>query len=391
MTCTEPSIVVAGNGLSGICAVLSLNQCGHHVRWISPAIKECDGLWPESVQLSGLLSLDKLVEIEPILDKCAIPVSSHYSCWGSTHLTQRPVSFNGAHQKNLILIDKQKLIHQLQLATNTKKIIRQSSRIRTITKDRGAFTGKTREGKIFRSRFIIDATGANSALRHTKASSRSIDHFHVLCWKLSNAENSRIHSTFLEAAPTGWWYAAPRMHGGLSLIFATDLNQSTDHDVKTTHYIAERLNETTHLKHWIKDLRLHHFSAPIIRHYSVQYQQQTTEVSNQSSGLAFLVAGDAAICLDPLSSHGSTNAIWSGLQVAECVDHLHHQWSTDRCIAYRKAIEQSMIHHLNSRRTIYEQETRFSDHPFWTTRREHCHLHGLSSKQSDHHRQSQER
>lgn len=390
LTCTEPSIVVAGNGLSGISAVLSLNQCGHHVRWVSPAMKEFDSLWPESVQLSGLLSLDKLVEIEPILKKCAIRVSSHYSCWGSTHLTQRPVSLNGAHQKDLILIDKQKLIHQLQLAMNTEKIIRQSSRIRTITQNSGEFTGETREGVTFKSRFIINATGANSSLHYTKTASKSIDHFHVLRWQLGNVENSRIQSTFLEAAPTGWWYAAPRLHGGLSLFFATDLNQSTDHDVKTTRYIAEKLNETTHLKHWIKDLNLHHFSAPIIRHYSVQYQQQTTQVSNQTNGPAFLLAGDAAICLDPLSSHGSTNAIWSGLQVAECVDHLHQQWSTDRCIAYRKAIERSMIHHLNGRRKIYEQETRFSDHPFWTARREHCHLHGLSSKQSDHHSQSLE-
>jgi len=167
LTCTEPSIVVAGNGLSGISAVLSLNQCGHHVRWVSPTIKKFDNFWPESVQLSGLLSLNKLVEIEPILKKCAIPVSSHYSCWGSTHLTQQPVSLNGAHQKDLILIDKQKLIHQLQLATHTEKIIRQSSKIRTITQCRGEFTGKTREGASFKRRFISDATGAISVLLHT--------------------------------------------------------------------------------------------------------------------------------------------------------------------------------------------------------------------------------
>jgi flavin-dependent dehydrogenase len=388
LTFTERSIVVAGNGLSGTSAVLSLNQLGHQVRWLAPEIKEFDRNWPESVQLSGLLSLDKLVEIEPILKKCAIPVSSHYSCWGSTHLTQRLVSFNGAYEKDLILIDKQRLIHQLQLATNTENINRQSSKIRSFTQDRGAFIGELRDGESFKSRCAIDATGANSALLHSKDEISSIDHFHILCWQLSNAENTRIHSTFLEAAPTGWWYAAPRLHGGLSLFFATDLKQSTCRDVKTTQYIAEKLNETTHLKHWIKDLKLNQVSAPIIRHHSVQYQQQTMQVSNQTSKHAIFVAGDAAICLDPLSSHGSTNAIWSGLQVAECVDHLHQQWSTDRCIAYRKAIERSMIHHLNGRQQIYEQETRFRDHPFWTARRERCHLQGHCNKQSDHPSQS---
>ena len=388
MTCTKSSIVVAGNGLSGISAVLSLNQLGHHVRWIAPAIKELDSHWPESVQLSGLLSLDKLVEIEPILKKCAIPISSHYSCWGSTHLTQRLGRFNGAHQKDLILIDKQRLIHELQLATNTENINRQSSKIRSLKQDREELTGKLRNGESFRSRFVIDATGARSALRDSKTEISSIDRFHVLCWQLSNTDNPRIHSTFLEAAPTGWWYAAPRLRGGLSLFFATDLKQSIDRDVKTTHYIAQKLNETTHLKHWIKDLNLYQFSTPIIRHHSVQYQQQTVQVSNQTSEHAFLLAGDAAICLDPLSSHGSTNAIWSGLQVAECIDHLHQQWSSDRCNAYRKAIERSMIHHLNDRQQIYEQETRFRDHPFWTARRERCHLHGLCNKQSAHPLQS---
>ena len=388
MTCTKSNIVVAGNGLSGTSAVLSLNQRGHHVRWIAPASKELDSHWPESVQLSGLLSLDKLVEIEPILKKCAIPVSSHYSCWGSTQLTQRLCSFNGADQKDLILIDKQSLIHQLQLATNTENINRQSSKIRSFTQDREELTGKLRNGESFRSRFVIDATGASSALRHSITEISSIDQFHVLYWQLSNPQNPRIHSTFLEAVPTGWWYAAPLLRGGLSLFFATDLKQSVDCDVKTTHYIAEKLNETTHLKHWIKELNLYQFSAPIIRHHSVHYQQQTMQVSNQTSEHTFFRAGDAAISLDPLSSHGSTNAIWSGLQVAECVDHLHQQWSSDRCIAYHKAIERSMIHHLNARQQIYEQETRFRDHPFWTARRERCHLHGLRSKQSDHASQS---
>ena len=368
--------------------MLSLNQLGYQVSWVAPAIKELDSHWPESLQLSGLHSLDQLVEIEPILNKCAIPVSSHYSCWGSTHLTQRLVSFNGAHEKDLILIDKHRLIHQLQLATDTENINRQLSKIRSFTLDKGEFTGELRDGKSFTSRFAIDATGASSALRHSKAEINSIDQFHVLCWQLSNTDNRRIHSTFLEAAPTGWWYAAPRLHGGLSLFFATDLKQSIGLDVKTTRYIAEKLNETTHLKHWIKDLKLCQFSAPTIRLHSVQYQQQATQISNQTSEHAILIAGDAAICLDPLSSHGSTNAIWSGLQVAECVDYLHQQRSTDRCIAYRKAVERSMIHHLNGRQQMYEKETRFSDQPFWTDRRERCHLHGLCSKKSKHPTQS---
>lgn len=384
MTSTEPSIVVAGNGLSGISAVLSLSQRGHHIRWISPAIKESDNHWPESIQLSGLLSLGELVEIEPILKKCTIPLSSHYSCWGSTHLTQQLVSSKRADQRDLILLDKQKLMRQLQQAMDIQNIIKQSGKIRTITRDRGEFTVKLREGETFKGRFLIDATGANSSLRHSKDKNRAIDHFHILCWVLSNADKSIIHSTFLEAAPTGWWYAAPRLHGGLSLLFATDLNQSKDQDVKTTQYITGKLNETTHLKHWIKALNLKHFSAPIVRHHRVQHQEQTTKASYQISEHAFFPAGDAANCLDPLSSHGSTNAIWSGLQAAECVDRLHQQFATDRCTIYRKALEQSMVHHLNARRRMYAQENRFKEHPFWTARRAHCHLQGLSSKESEH-------
>ena len=175
---------------------------------------------------------------------------------------------------------------------------------------------------------------------------------------------------------------------GLSLFFATDLKQSIDRDVRTTHYIAQKLNETTHLKHWIKDLNLSHFSAPIfaITAFSTSDKPCMFPIRPASTRTFSLVMQQSVF--DPLSSHGSTNAIWSGLQVAECVDHLHQQWSSNRCNAYRKAIERSMIHHLNDRQQIYEQETRFRDHPFWTDRRERCHLLGLCNKQSDHPSQS---
>lgn len=84
---------------------------------------------------------------------------------------------------------------------------------------------KISENRFLRCHTFVDSTGSSSKLFDPFWPWVRVDHFPVIHWKLFKTERQDpVMSTFLESTNSGWWYAAPSLNGGLSLLYATSPN-----------------------------------------------------------------------------------------------------------------------------------------------------------------------
>ena len=85
------------------------------------------------------------------------------------------------------------------------------------------------------------------------------------------------------------------------------------------------------------------------------------------SGEHWIAAGDALASLDPLSSHGMTQALWSGCRAAQaCIKSLQgDQFGVE---LYRQTIAQAMKAYRTELLQKYRSVHRFAELPFWQRR-----------------------
>lgn len=361
-------IIVAGNGLSGISTVVSLSQKGHSVTWIDQDRNASDIPWTESIQLRSLDYLSNFIDLKNILQTTNIPQVSHFSCWGSNELIQKHIDSKPSSKNDLILIDKAEFVRLIKKSLNYQPVI--SGKVKKIIRKDGYCEVEMSDNRIFRCHTFVDSTGSSSKLFDPFWPWVKVDHFPVIHWKLFKTERKvPVMSTFLESTHSGWWYAAPSLNGGLSLLYATSPNNLKKLPVLKKEFLRENINETLHLKHWIKELGLRRFSTPILRQHHIKHRSEEAPPQSDSIFPHFFTNGDAAASLDPLSSHGSTSGIWSAQQTSSIIHSISKKESTDILQEANQHIEAIIKDHLPERERFYQAEQRFTSHDFWTRRR----------------------
>jgi flavin-dependent dehydrogenase len=126
--------------------------------------------------------------------------------------------------------------------------------------------------------------------------------------------------TYIEAAEHGWWYRAPVPDGRVVAMFVSDRRT---HNAKTLDASSFRLDRVT--------------------------------------GPRWLAVGDAATALDPLSSHGLGNALFTGMRAAEAI-------VSGDFAAYENAVDVMWNAYVSRRRELYASERRWPSSPFWSRR-----------------------
>ena len=361
-------IIVAGNGLSGISTVVSLSQKGHSVTWIDQDRNASDIPWTESIQLRSLDYLSNFIDLKNILQTTNIPQVSHFSCWGSNELIQKHIDSRPSSKKDLILIDKAEFVRLIKKSLNYQPVI--SGKVKKIIRKDGYCEVEMSENRFLRCHTFVDSTGSSSKLFDPFWPWVRVDHFPVIHWKLFKTERKDpVMSTFLESTHSGWWYAAPSLNGGLSLLYATSPNNLKKLPVLKKEFLRESINETLHLKHWIKELGLRRFSAPILRQHHIKHRSEEAPPQSDNIFPHIFTNGDAAASLDPLSSHGSTSGIWSAQQTSSIIDSISKKERTDVLQGANQHIEAIIKDHLPERERFYQAEQRFTSYDFWTQRR----------------------
>jgi flavin-dependent dehydrogenase len=212
------------------------------------------------------------------------------------------------------------------------------------------------------ARFLIDAGGRAAPAARRLGSSRRDEDRLVCIWAYGcgSVIGRGAGFTFVEAVEDGWWYTAPLPGGRRVLAFHTDADLPAARAVRDVAALLGRASETTELRTTLADCG---FRASGGLGVCAAYGSML----DPCAGEAWLAAGDAAICFDPLSAQGLLNALFTGLAAAEAADrYLSGVFGV--AAGYMETVCQIHRAYRDRLEFCYRGETRWMSAPFWQRR-----------------------
>jgi flavin-dependent dehydrogenase len=213
---------------------------------------------------------------------------------------------------------------------------------------------RTAEGPtVLRGRWLIDGTGRAAWLvRRLGVRLVALDHLVAVLAYLEppGRPDPRL---FVEAAPDGWWYAAPLPGGAVVAAFLTD------HDLLPRGRAAlgsfwDRQRGRTRLIRAVVPSRPAGLPLEVVAAGSVW--------AGAGAGPGWLAVGDAALAHDPLAGHGLLHALASGCRAADAV-------RAGAADAYQAEAGSTFAAYKAERDRLYSSVPFWADRPFWQRRR----------------------
>ena len=212
-----------------------------------------------------------------------------------------------------------------------------------------------------RARVVIEARGRASRPPAAFGTVRLVADRLVCGWVAGREGTGGVRGvTHTEAEPEGWWYTAP-LPGGrrvLALHTDSDLPAATD-ACQSPALVARALR--------------HVGLAPVLRHAAFDMAARPGFCAAHGCRLArpagegWFAVGDACLALDPLSSQGLLNALYTGLAAAEAADRF---LSGDHVAGeqYGHSVRAIWDCYRRNLEAWYSLERRWRDKPFWRRR-----------------------
>lgn len=229
-----------------------------------------------------------------------------------------------------------------------------------LKEDNGAYS-------MLSARFVVDATGSRSAFaRSVGAQPRFLDRLTFLYGFFDTSDGSSSSQlTMLEAAETGWWYAAPLPRRRLAVAFATDPDVVRRENLAREDSWFAALLRTRHIAPRLDGCRFLRGSL-IVRAAS-------SFLLDQVVGARWLVVGDAAASYDPLSSQGIQKALEGGVRAARVLA-VALSSNAEVNPDYAASVFADFEDYRNNRNRFYQIEQRWAESLFWRRRRERTEL-----------------
>ena len=366
------SVAVIGGGISGCVAILCLHQQGIETIWIKPTCRLSKRIeWPESISWQGLDRLADFIDLETFIHDHSFPESVQSSCWGSDQLLSRSKQRMRRQSNDTQLVNKAALIEILSRKAESTSCELIRGRVEQIECNNKTWQLHINHQAVRSVNGLILAHGNGQSSRHSIASkSKTTDILQCHHWILSTNNTEAAHSntgSLVEACPEGWWYAATLGSNKISMTsFQHPTTITADHG--QAEYLRNRLNSTIYLKSWIQESQWRHFQRPRIFRLHCRYREQFSGGGFDAASPFWFSVGDAAATLDPLSSFGSTNAIWSASKAAESIGSILNNLNSNASKHYNNAMHRLHNTTLLQRQQMYDLEQRFKQHPFWMHR-----------------------
>lgn len=214
-----------------------------------------------------------------------------------------------------------------------------------------------------RARFLIDASGRHARLTRMLGARRKVLDKLVCGWLSGTEENAGDDggSGELHAEAGGWWYSSPLPHGRRVLAFFTDADLDHAGDAQDATRLLARLENIGPLS---QTLRAQGFRPEPGSGYCAAH----SAVSDRVSGDGWLAVGDAALALDPLSSQGMFNALYTGLAGATALHASLREGDAEALPQYQDAIDRIQSAYQSHRQAWYGEERRWPQSSFWRRR-----------------------
>lgn len=360
----DADIAVIGGGVAGAAACIALAQAGHRPLWLAPKADRADDPVGESLAPAAGPILRGL-GLEGVLDSSRHRASNAtFSAWGSGLLVERSaaVHLGGAGR----VLDRRAFEADMMAAAEPGAD-RRTVALAHAAKNDGGWALTLADDRTMRVRFLIDATGRSAKIGRMLAAYRRIDR-QVAATALLPHRDSTVDptpATLIEAVADGWWYASLLPDGRLSVAYFSDpdlLPADLSRDVDTWRRLITR---TAYISRWVDDAGFGVELPPRLASAGTTKLEPIADTLADGAGWA--AVGDAAAAFDPLSSHGLTTALWTGVQAGAAAS----AWLAGDpapLAAYRDAVDQGFTSFLAQRDTLYARERRFADAPFWQRR-----------------------
>lgn len=350
-------IAILGGGIAGAACCLRLAALGHRPVWVTQA-QPVDGRPGELLSAAARPILARLGVADLLDDPDHRPAHSMLSAWGSPAPVERTgmVHLEGPQT----VLDRAVFEHRLTVrAGQLADVI--DARVHGCTRGTGGWIVDTASGQV-PCAFVVDATGRAAVLARHHAARFRADRLAVLYGTLEQTgrDVEPTRTTLVEATPDGWAYATCLADGRLVVNFYTDADLMRTSNGGDRVGLPEAMAHAPLIRRWIEEAAFD-LSAPLAR------ASAATVWNAPCAGSDWLAIGDAAAAFDPLSSHGMTTALWTGLKGAEAAL-ASLSGDAERPEAYAAQVALGVQSFLAERTRVYAQEQRFSDRPFWQRR-----------------------
>jgi hypothetical protein len=166
--------------------------------------------------------------------------------------------------------------------------------------------------------------------------------------------------TLIEAGPDGWWYTALLPSAQRLVVYLTDADLVSPHDLCTEESYLSFVHSTGQIRVCLATYG-----------YTIQTTPRGTAAHSgrlgNFTGLGWLAVGDAALSFDPLSSQGIMTALYTGLDAGLTLD-AQLSGDSDAITRYCHRLANIYDAYLRNLITYYSIEARWSGRTFWQRR-----------------------
>ena len=350
---------MVGGGVAAAAAVLALRECGRSVAVLAPAPPSGFRIG-ESLSRSAEEELRKLGILDAHLEEPHLESQVRFSRWGSSELVEESAWPAAPHHG--WYLDRARFNAFLWEQAETTPHQRFLSPVEKTVDHGDAWSLHLRGGGRVRGKIILDCSGRSAVIARRLANREQLDRL-VAAYTVLPQIDDTIEPTvasMVESVLQGWCYSVLTPDRSLVVAFFTDSDLLPDRLGNSTDEWQALLAGCPLTMKRINTAGYRIEGAPAI-------VDASTRVSAEFATDRWLAAGDAAVCFDPLSSHGMTTGLWSGRVAADAADRLLAGDST-MVETYATRFRGGIDRYLQDRQRMYAVEQRWSTSPFWQRR-----------------------
>jgi 2-polyprenyl-6-methoxyphenol hydroxylase-like FAD-dependent oxidoreductase len=343
--------LICGGGPAGAAAAIVLAEAGASVHLVgrprSSRQQFGESLSPGCAGLIRELGLWSAFE-----DDGHLPCYVHRSAWGSEELSAhdliRDPRGHGWHIDRE-LFERRMLERARDLGVRVTEGVLSGSWSFDDTQWSGSL-GSER----LRARRVVDASGKVAWFARLQQVSRVVHSRQVALIAVLETEHAlEDTASLVETVPEGWWYSAPIPGRRLAVSLFTDAGVE---GVREGDGFSRLLARTLYTRARVGDAR--QLMEPRFVDAGSGHMERVT-------GTGWLAVGDAAMNFDPLSAHGITVALRSGIDGAQAL----LADSPEAFSAYEERLLGAFQRYQHECQRFYQAERRYPDAPYWAARR----------------------
>ncbi len=214
------------------------------------------------------------------------------------------------------------------------------------------------DGRVLGACWLVDATGRRARVARLIGQRRCRSLPLVALYRRGRPQiNGDLNRTIITAMPDGWCYAGRLGDGRWALGYHTTPRQAA-----WLHAEPSRWEGLIAASAGLSELFGRFSLDPVVHAHDVR-----SAWLDRSIGERWIACGDAALAFDPIAGQGLFNALYTGMSAAQTICARR-----DGAVSsgYAEELARVATLYTQRRRSLYQQERRWCDRPFWQMHRQ---------------------